>query len=291
MSLPENGEVMTLCGWKPYRNLRKTRINAPLVEVKLSNGNVVRCTPEHMWLTENGWKSARDLQKGIAILSSSTTSRSISRVVSIVYSLVQTGISGIRNICTVMCGLAPLARFPRGAISTIGMGTGQTIDSITWNVSQRLSIYPEPGMKQNTRGINDSQIKRERLRQHGTVRLPVGNGTGGMLNEPNRGRNGNGSRRTALYVEMYSRLLSAQTIVRNIVVAIANPLRVVSTEECQERADVWCMTVPDEAHFCLSDGAIVHNSHGADALRTGAGVTGKEHKHRRPRELPEVAVI
>jgi hypothetical protein len=32
-------------------------------------------------------------------------------------------------------------------------------------------------------------------------------------------------------------------------------------------ADVWCLTVPEIGHFCLENGAIVHNSNGADAFR------------------------
>jgi hypothetical protein len=30
--------------------------------------------------------------------------------------------------------------------------------------------------------------------------------------------------------------------------------------------DTWCIQVPDEACFCLENGAVVHNSHGASAF-------------------------
>jgi hypothetical protein len=31
---------------------------------------------------------------------------------------------------------------------------------------------------------------------------------------------------------------------------------------------VWCLTVPDGHMWALANGAVTHNSHGADALRT-----------------------
>ena len=48
-------------------------------------------------------------------------------------------------------------------------------------------------------------------------------------------------------------------------------LRVVQVRHLDERADVWCLTVPGLEEFALANGALVHNSsHAADSLRTFA---------------------
>jgi NAD(P)-dependent dehydrogenase (short-subunit alcohol dehydrogenase family) len=48
-------------------------------------------------------------------------------------------------------------------------------------------------------------------------------------------------------------------------------IRVTSVEPSAERSDVWCLTVEDPEHWwSLSNGAVTHNSHGADAFRTAA---------------------
>jgi hypothetical protein len=47
----------------------------------------------------------------------------------------------------------------------------------------------------------------------------------------------------------------------------AKLLRIASVKRLKEKSDVWCIHVPDVEHFSLSNGAIVHNSNGADAWR------------------------
>jgi hypothetical protein len=44
-------------------------------------------------------------------------------------------------------------------------------------------------------------------------------------------------------------------------------LHIVAVERLNARADTWCIHVPDVECFTLASGAIVHNSHGADAFR------------------------
>ena len=43
-------------------NIRRTKSTTKIVEVTLDNGEVIRCTPEHLWLTENGYIEAKDLE-------------------------------------------------------------------------------------------------------------------------------------------------------------------------------------------------------------------------------------
>jgi hypothetical protein len=57
-----SGEVLTVGGeYTPYRDCRMTRADAPLVAVHFDDGSVVRCTPDHRFLTPSGWVEAQDM--------------------------------------------------------------------------------------------------------------------------------------------------------------------------------------------------------------------------------------
>ena len=71
-------EVLTPCGWSAYRGPWVTQRNAQLVEVGFADGNTVRCTPDHLFATESGWKSAESLTPGTLIRLCSIPSSSIS---------------------------------------------------------------------------------------------------------------------------------------------------------------------------------------------------------------------
>lgn len=77
MDLPKTGEVLTSCGWKQYIHPRITRRNARLVKVVFKNGYTVKCTPDHLFKTESGWKSAELLQANTVIQSSLMKLRNI----------------------------------------------------------------------------------------------------------------------------------------------------------------------------------------------------------------------
>jgi hypothetical protein len=55
----------------------------------------------------------------------------------------------------------------------------------------------------------------------------------------------------------------------NIVLHAVGPLRIETVTRLNERADVFDITVPETHSFCLANGAVVHNSHAADAFRYG----------------------
>jgi phage terminase large subunit len=70
MDIQDNDLVLTLNGWKPCTKAKLTKKNVQLVEVRFVNGTIVRCTPDHLFLTENGWKSAESLREHTKIQSS-----------------------------------------------------------------------------------------------------------------------------------------------------------------------------------------------------------------------------
>ena len=104
MDLPQTGEVLTPCGWRAYRNPRVTMRDAQLAEVVFSDGHTVRCTPDHLFLTVGGWKSACDLATGSQIQSSLTLSRSISMAASIAYGRARNIYREAAQSCTAMFG-------------------------------------------------------------------------------------------------------------------------------------------------------------------------------------------
>ena len=72
VDISEGDEVLTLNGWKECSKSWLVKRNAEIVEVKFQDGTIVRCTPDHLFLTESGWKSAESLTMGIEIQSSLT---------------------------------------------------------------------------------------------------------------------------------------------------------------------------------------------------------------------------
>jgi hypothetical protein len=235
--LPERGEVLTPCGWKPYQDLRITRRDAPLVAVEFSDGTTVRCTPEHRWLTDAGWRCAADLQPTTAIQSCSIPSGTLAP----------------------SAGLAPMGGSPRPR-----------------------GMAPPRGMRPT----------------------PVASGISVMLARPSHGRSGNESPGPVIIAEQSFRPWSgAPDTLSGGAQPTARRLRITSVRWLPERADVWCLTVPDGHWYTLANGAISHNSHGADAFRylavdhrgTGGVSTRPEVKsqfdpinHGRPAAKPRV---
>lgn len=53
---------------RPFFGVKKTRENQPILKITLENGKVVRCTPEHRILTDNGWIEAKYLTQSSKII-------------------------------------------------------------------------------------------------------------------------------------------------------------------------------------------------------------------------------
>ena len=49
-------------------DVRKTRKNAEVYELKMKNGKKIRCTSDHLILTKNGWVEAKNLTQNDLIL-------------------------------------------------------------------------------------------------------------------------------------------------------------------------------------------------------------------------------
>lgn len=281
MDLPETGWVLTPCGWKRYELPRVTRHAARLVEVAFAGGYTVRCTPDHLFLTASGWKSAESLPPNIAIRSTLTRSRSTLMVASIVRGrLTRICREAVKN-CIGMFGVARSETSRAAATFTIATATCSTIGLITWSACPRASISLSRGTSASGRRTAGSAKAREIVPPPGTLRQPAACGIVGTPSAPSHGRSGNTNRnhaRTAgrCLMRLCGRVALAASIVHRIArqprFGSVGELRVTSVRHLDERADVWDITVPQVHCFSLANGAIVHNS---DAFRYLALVADK----------------
>ncbi len=269
MDLPFYGEVLTPCGWRPYRNPRISKTNAQLVEVAFSDGYTVRCTPDHLFLTVNGWRSAGSLRRGSLIRSSLTRSRRFSLAVSTGSSR-PAFTSAISDGFIGMCGKLLSGMRRMAATSITAMRTQAITGSRIWNASTAASIsdtrrhggWPKEHIQPSPRG-------RERPQPNGTEARPDAFGTSGTPSKSKHGPNGNTPTRLASFAAGLWRCWSGNKDVRSDSAATtASPLRIVAITRVTIPADVWDITVPDGQCFSLANGAVVHNS--ADAFRYAA---------------------
>ena len=288
MNLPQSGEVWTSCGWKPYTHPRITRKNAQLVEVRFANGYSVKCTPDHAFKTDNGWKSAEHLTPNTAIQSSLTRSRSILMAVCTGYFQAKHITREVGRNFIEMFGRWHLGQFLTNATFIIGMATLQTTRWQTWSAYQQTSI------RQNTQSWcrENLMLWREKKPLIGTKAKSGVYGIGVMHNERKVGQNGNENREIAQNVmPVLMRWLEKAGWRRNIVPQPAKWLRIASVKKLGETSDVWCLTVPDSAEFSLANGAVVHNcSHPSDAMRMLA-VSWRDHVDKPPALEPKPLMV
>lgn len=261
-NLPLFGEILTPCGWKQYRNPRITRRNARLVEVTFAGGFTVRCTPDHLFLTESGWKSAERLVKGSTIRSSLTLSRSISMAASTAFGRVKRIFRGAVKSCIERFGELLSGISLKAATSTTEMATQPIIQLRTLSAWKARSTF-----RTRSESHQDSlQMPSGQPLLRGTDQRLEGFGTVVMQSGPRVGRSGSGKTSRASIAGMSLTLSSARAAIRNAFALLtAKPLRIESVEALSEAEDVWCLTVPDGEMFSLGNGAVVHNC--ADAFR------------------------
>lgn len=266
MHIPEAGEVLTSCGWKPYHSPRITRINAPLVEVVFAGGYTVKCTPDHPFLTVSGWIYAAHLRPGTLIQSSLTRSRSISMAVCTALGRASDICRAAARNCTAKCGELLLAIFQPAVTFTTETAIRPTMPSGIWNVSPPRSM-PERAAR-NDVAKDISPLPRGVKRSNGISRRL---GCFGIDDTASAcGSRPSVLKRVALSVRSASlRLTGWLGAFRCIAANPAVSLRIESVRRLNYSANVWCLTVPGLEEFSLSNGAIVHNSsHGADGLMT-----------------------
>lgn len=276
MDLPESGEVLTLCGWKQYKNPRVTRANARLVEVKFTDGLTVRCTPDHLFLTGSGWRSAESLTPSSEILSTLTRSPSILMAAYTVCGPLKDTFQRAVVGFTETSGLQLLARFQRAVTSTI-----KTAISLITSFGTLSALTPAntcPSICGKRVGAKGLLTEQERRRLSGIGQMKAGYGIAGTQKGQKIGQNGSGNlSRANIAARFLMPLLGKAGTLKSIALAHVRQQRIESgvsrrsmratiesVRQIDKKSDVWCMTVPGVGHFSLSNGAVVHNC--ADAF-------------------------
>lgn len=264
MDLPKEGEVLTKWGWKWYKNPRITRKNACLVEVKFKDGLIVKCTPDHMFLTESGWRYAKNLKKGIQIQSSLTQLPNIGMESYI--DCTQKKNTMLMDIegCIEKFGKLILEKSQKDATSITKMKTDLTTLFLIWNACPQKNIVLSVGKNECTTYQLTQFILRKikEKQQNGMLLKKVDSGIAEIHKEPRIGKNGKEKILLAQYVKKYFHALSEKTANqqgKELVQTIAEPLYIENVKRVNYKKDVWCLTVPNAGHFSLSNGAIVHN--------------------------------
>lgn len=264
--LPKTGEVLTLCGIKAYRNPRITKRSAQLVEVKFQSGFTVRCTPEHMFLTEGGWKYAKHLQPHGAIRSLSALYANSSMAQFTCSTSGRDIILGEAKSFIAWCGRQLSVKFRRVVTSTTKMTTKVIIHLRILNAFLAKStsalhggVVLPPAMFHHLATLHAS------VPQNGIDRPRGESGTRSMLGNIKVGTTLSVPNGTAPHAGPSLWRLFARGRRKNTALNNAGLERISSVRRLEETADVWCLTVPDSGHFCLENGAVVHNC--ADALQ------------------------
>lgn len=260
IEIQENDEVLTLNGWMPCTKSMKTRNDAKLVEVKFNDNTTVKCTPDHLFLTENGWISAENLQPHTKIQSSSM--REISSLTGncIKYGPMNDTSGETTQSFIVKYGKKPLETFQKIVTYTIKTITRLIIRFVISSAYQRKSI--SENHNQNLKGLVKKQDK---PLVNGMDHQKVENGTDNILCRQKAGPNLKEKIDSAFIVVKHSTASSEQDQQQeNFATQIVEPLMVEHVSEVHYNQDVWCINVPRAGHFSLANGAIVKN---CDALR------------------------
>lgn len=282
--LPPSGEVLTECGWRRYTNPRVTRRNAPVVAVAFSDGLTVRCTPDHTFKTDSGWKSAESLQTGMRIRSSLIRSRATSMAACTAYGRVTSTLRVAARSSTAWFGRALLAPFQTDAISITAMATPETTRYQTLSACRHMSTTATTLTARTARSAQQQGLGPSL----GTSQRRAGSGISAMPSASRLGRNGSGkiahaitaARRSAAWCALAKPISGiARTVARSLHTLrehVRKQPRIESVTVLSQRLDVWCITVPGAEEFSLSNGAIVHNcSHPSDAFRQYAQIKGE----------------
>jgi hypothetical protein len=295
------GEVLTIGGqWAPYENCCLTQADAELVAVTFDDETVVRCTPDHRFLTEDGWIEAACLEGRMCYVTE-CESRSYPRQSK---SLTESGtgfagriFSAMGSVCTARFGRRSMDERRRKGTTfitrmAIGLTTSLTILScwFTANTSHFISrVFP--GLYRLLPSFalpNGIEAMRGEL---GTLRtglrteisflraVPSGANSANVNLQPrSMGETGFAPtlaslRRGAIAawtmlsggvwsVVTHSR--STATVTQPLAAGSAG-LRSLSVNAAG-RGDVYCMSVPEYGAFAIENGLIVSN---CDALRYG----------------------
>nr|MBA3578951.1 hypothetical protein [Gemmatimonadaceae bacterium] len=304
----QTGRVLTRGGaWARFCGARKTMTQVPVVRLAFDDGSEVVCTPDHLFLTPDGWRRA-DAMAGVACYDGVAQRIHWTQCLLDLLSPLRrfkvaaiTSAASITNAteiaCTAWSGWRRMARSLAGSMSTTRTTTVPTTPWTTWNFSRGMFICPitsagtsgpcppPPSMlrangtspTKAARGIA-STTRRIAIYCTSAVRSSVD-----IAGETSR-RWIRASTASALTPAGPPRVVRLVWTMSNVCASSAAsllwrtathgnaPARAAVVRHCRTvvpagRADVYCLTVPGTSSFCLGNGSVVHNTR--YAVRTG----------------------
>jgi intein/homing endonuclease len=235
------------------------------VEVVFEDGYTVKCTPDHLFKTIRGWKSAQDLEKGSQILCGSIQSPSFLTDIAIGSEEKNDILQEIEAIFIEEYGKMLLDQSLRDVIYIIEMGIDQITISKISSAFQYETIY-----QWNGKGINLERFPRKNVEkelQNGINLSREDFGIKGTLKKQEIGKSGKDQSALVSFADLTLWLSTAmEGIAKNTAASYVKVNIVQSVKETDTISDVWCLTVPYGENFCLANGSVVHNC--ADAFRT-----------------------
>jgi hypothetical protein len=260
MDIDDGDEVLTLHGWRKCTKSTLTKKNVDLVEVVFSDNTKVKCTPDHLFLTEKGWKSAESLGKDIKIQSSLMNLHNTLMESCIGYGRMKGILLAAENLYIEQYGKMLLEKYLTIATYITKTLMPLVINYSTSNASISMSI-----------SVFLDQILRDlvsvlEIRQLSGIDLPQEDyGIRDMLKDQKVGQNGKESQENVFCAKKsLTALLDQMVIHKNSAIPIARQLTIAEVNYLDDKEDVWDISVPGIQHFSLENGAIVHNS---DAMR------------------------
>ena len=263
MDIKKDDLIFTEKGWYPCTGAKITGTNAPLVEVIFDNGMSVKCTPDHNFLTDNGWKSAKNLVRYSKIQSSLIKLPAILMDLYIGYGQMKNILLKAEKDCIELYGKQLLEIF-----QTIASFITKTVIPIATSYGT-LNVFPKNYITNCLELlILDFQTTLEKKQLSGIVLQLEDYGIKDLPSALKAGQNGKELPNYVFGVMNHLwRLLEQVGMNKNSAMNDARHLIIEHVNFLCERADVYCINVPDVHHFSLFNGAIVHNSHAADCMR------------------------
>ena len=177
--MPESGFVLSPHGgWIRYRNAGKTGENVTM-SVSFSNGYMIKCTPDHLFLVEDGrWIPAKDLKGLRCVLSVQQSRFSKDGLFTLAASIFRIPTGQGKSGYIGQYGNITWGKFLMGSMSTTLMATAATIRSRIWPVFLPLTTFLAIPRLPAGKECGGLEASLGIWRQNGTDRRKAASGTG-----------------------------------------------------------------------------------------------------------------
>ena len=264
--MPKEGLVYSLDGkLKYYRSCEIIKRMAKTVTVIVENGVKIRCTPDHKFMTENGWKIALDLtdelcysipkqREGLCELRSSIQRYRSSKA----FGIISAGNIFNEKVFAFIgwFGHFITGLFRRMVMCITRMAIDQTIRSKILNGCDPsgTSVFTA----KNPAWVSGQSKSQKRQRVSGMGARKAGSGTAITLKSLYDKCSREGLKSSVPFAEKNLSAARCSHTEPNTAGLTVGRVRCVSVEEAP-KADVYCLTVPETSCFLIEGGILVAN--------------------------------